>query len=73
MSGDLTHVVKNVIARLIFNIALLVTYRAYVTMEWKAAAASSDSFLQSSFTTKKFSGAALVLELCFPTIWYPLL
>jgi hypothetical protein len=60
---------------LISGLALLMmmTYKAFATMVWKAAAASLDSFLQSSFTTKRFSGAALILEQHFPTIWYPLL
>ncbi len=46
MLGDLTHVVRNAIARLISSLALLVTYKAFATMVWKAAAASSDSFSQ---------------------------
>jgi hypothetical protein len=68
MLGDLTRVVKNAIARLISSLALLVTYRAFARMVWKAAAASSDSFLPSSFTTKRLSGAVLVLEQRFPMI-----
>ncbi len=71
MAGDLILVVKNAVARLISCLALLVMYRTFATMVWKAAAASLDSFLQSSLTTKRLSGAALVLERHFPMIWYP--
>ncbi len=61
MLGDMTLVVKNAITRLVSGLVLSVMYRAFATMVWKAAAASSDSFLQSSFTTKRLSGAALLL------------
>jgi hypothetical protein len=71
MLGDLTHVITNAIARLISGLALLVMHRAFATMVWKAAAASLDSFLQFSFTTKRLSGAALVLAWRFSMIWYP--
>jgi hypothetical protein len=71
MLGDLTLIVKNVIAELISGLALLVTYRAFAMMVWKAAVASLDSFVQSTLTMKRLSGAVLVLEWRSPMIWYP--
>ena len=70
MSGDLTLMVRNAMARLISGLALLVTYNAFVPIVWKAAAASLDNYLQSSLTTKRLSGAVLALERCLPTTSY---
>ncbi len=61
VSGALTLVVRNAIARLVSGLALLVTYRVFATTMWKATDAASDTFSQSLSTTKRLSDAALGL------------
>jgi hypothetical protein len=66
MSVDLTHVVRNAIARLISSLALLVTYKAFATMVWKAAAASLDSFLQAFIHYKKIDWCCTHFGMALP-------
>ncbi len=66
VSGALTLVVRNAIAKHVSGLALLVTYRVFTTIVWNSADAASNNLSQSSFTTNKLSGAD-VLNRCFVT------
>jgi hypothetical protein len=66
LSGALTLVARNAIAKHVSGLALLVTYRVFDTIVWKSAGAASNNLSQSSFTTNKLS-RAFVLNRCFVT------
>jgi hypothetical protein len=68
---SLTLVVRNAMFRQVSGLARLVTYRVFATIVWKDAAASKDNFLQSLFTTKRLSGAAVLTQCLFLTVIYP--
>ena len=59
LSGSRTRVVRNAIAVHVSGLALLVAYRALATKLWNSTALSGLSFLVSSLTIKRLSGAAL--------------
>ncbi len=63
VSGALTLVVRNAIAKHVSGQALLVTYRVFSTIVWNAAL---DNLSQSLFTTNKLSGTG-ILNCCFVT------
>ncbi len=70
VSGALTLLVRNAMFRQVSGLACLVTYRVFGTIVWKDAAASKDNFLQSLFTTKRLSGAAVLTQCLFLTVIY---
>ncbi len=71
VSGALTLVVRNAMFRQVSSLAHLVTYRVFAAIVWKDAAASKDNFLQSLFTTKRLSGAAVLTQRLYLTVIYP--